>query len=124
MEIKERERRVEVFLYGLFMDEELLRGKGLEPEGGEIAAIDGFALLIGQRAALFPTPGAKRLPKLSTSTYSSVRPIAGCIHADLRKREAIPADCQSLSWQTCRIQRDRHHCALRRTPAALRRECQ
>jgi hypothetical protein len=32
---------------GLFMDEELLRGKGLEPEGGEIAAIDGFALRIG-----------------------------------------------------------------------------
>jgi len=35
MGIKERERRVEVFFYGLFMDEELLRGKGLEPEGGE-----------------------------------------------------------------------------------------
>jgi hypothetical protein len=52
MGIKERERRVEVFFYGLFMDEELLRGKGLEPEGGEIAAIDGFALRIGQRAAL------------------------------------------------------------------------
>jgi hypothetical protein len=48
MGIKERERRVEVFFYGLFMDEELLRGKGLEPEGGEIAAIDGF----GRRAAL------------------------------------------------------------------------
>ena len=44
---------------GLFVDEELLRGKGLEPEGGEIAAIDGFALRIGQRAALVPTPGAK-----------------------------------------------------------------
>ncbi len=42
MGIKERERRVEVFFYGLFMDEELLRGKGLEPE-----------------AALVPTPGAK-----------------------------------------------------------------
>ena len=42
-----------------FMDEELLPGKGLEPEGGEIAAIDGFALRIGQRAALVPTPGAK-----------------------------------------------------------------
>ena len=52
MGIKERERRVEVFFYGLFMDEELRRGKGLEPEGGEIAAIDGFALRIGQRAAL------------------------------------------------------------------------
>jgi hypothetical protein len=52
MGIKEGERRVEVFFYGLSMDEELLRGKGLEPEGGEIAAIDGFALRIGQRAAL------------------------------------------------------------------------
>ena len=59
MGIKERERRVEVFFYGLFMDEELLRGKGLEPEGGEISAFDGFALRIGQRAALVPTPGAK-----------------------------------------------------------------
>jgi hypothetical protein len=55
MGIKERER-VEVFFYDLFMDEELLRGRGLEPEGGEIAAIDGFALRIGQRAALVPTP--------------------------------------------------------------------
>jgi hypothetical protein len=27
--------------------------------GGEIAAIDGFAFRIGQRAALVPTPGAK-----------------------------------------------------------------
>ena len=56
MGIKERERRVEVFFYGLFMDEELLRGKGLEPEGDEIAAIDGFGLRVGQRAALVPTP--------------------------------------------------------------------
>jgi len=54
MGIKERERRVEVFFYGLFMDEELLRRKGLEPEGGEIAAIDGLAFPIGQRAALVP----------------------------------------------------------------------
>jgi len=52
MGLKERERRVEVFFYGLFIDKELLGGKGLEPEGGEIAAIDGFALRIGQRAAL------------------------------------------------------------------------
>jgi hypothetical protein len=64
MGIKERERRVEVFFYGLLMDEELLRGKGLEPEGGEIAAIDGFALRIGQRAALVPTP--RRFASLRT----------------------------------------------------------
>ena len=51
MGIKERERRVEVFFYGLFMDEELLRGNGLEPEGGEIAAIEGFVGLVKRRLA-------------------------------------------------------------------------
>ena len=51
MGIKECERREEVFFYGLFMDEELLRGKCLEPEGGEIAAIDGCAGLVKRRLA-------------------------------------------------------------------------
>jgi len=45
---------VKRFFYGPFMDEELLRGKGFEPKGGEIAAIDGLAFRIGQRAALVP----------------------------------------------------------------------
>src|SRR3990172_8838422 len=52
-------RRAYVFFYGLFMDEELLRSKGLQPEGAECAAVDGFALRIGQRAALVPTPGGR-----------------------------------------------------------------
>ena len=52
-------RRAEVFFYGLFMDEELLRAKGLKPTGAEPAAVDGFALRIGQRAALVPTAGAR-----------------------------------------------------------------
>ena len=52
-------RRVDVFFYGLFMDEELLRAKGLEIEGAELAAVDGLALRIGQRAALVPTPGGR-----------------------------------------------------------------
>lgn len=52
-------RRADVFFYGLFMDEELLRAKGLKPEGAEHVAVDGFALRIGQRAALVPTPGGR-----------------------------------------------------------------
>ena len=47
---------------GLFMDEELLSGKGLEPEGGEIAAIDGFAGLVKRRLAGEPLPA---VPKAS-----------------------------------------------------------
>ena len=52
-------RRADVFFYGLFMDEELLRSKGLKPEGAEHAAVDGLLLRIGQRAALVPTPGGR-----------------------------------------------------------------
>jgi hypothetical protein len=49
-------RRADVFFYGLFMDEDLLRAKGLAPQNVELASVPGFALRIGQRAALVPDP--------------------------------------------------------------------
>jgi len=52
-------RTADVFFYGLFMDQELLRGKGLSPQRADLASVDGFALLIGQRAALVPRPGSR-----------------------------------------------------------------
>ena len=45
-------RRVDVFFYGLFMDPDLLRSKGLQPEAIELGWVSGLALRIGQRAAL------------------------------------------------------------------------
>jgi hypothetical protein len=47
-------RRADVFFYGLFMDQDILRAKGLAPEDPELASVPGFALRIGQRAALVP----------------------------------------------------------------------
>jgi hypothetical protein len=47
-------RRVDAFFYGLFMDADLLRSKGLEPKDPELASVAGFSLRIGQRAALVP----------------------------------------------------------------------
>jgi hypothetical protein len=47
-------RRVDAFFYGLFMDADLLRSKGLEPKHSELASVAGFALRVGQRAALVP----------------------------------------------------------------------
>jgi hypothetical protein len=52
-------RRAEVFFYGLFMDEDILRGKGLTPQDQELAAVDGMALRIGERAALVAAPGKR-----------------------------------------------------------------
>jgi hypothetical protein len=55
----ERVERVEVFFYGLFMDEALLRGKGLSPEDKRVASVEDFRLSIGERATLVRSEGAK-----------------------------------------------------------------
>ena len=47
-------RRVSVFFYGLFMDQELLHAKGLEPLNPRRARVGGWRLRIGDRAALEP----------------------------------------------------------------------
>jgi len=52
-------RNADVFFYGLFMDNELLRAKGLAPGRAELASVDGLSLRIGQRAALVPAPGSR-----------------------------------------------------------------
>ncbi len=41
-----------VFFYGLFMDEDLLAKKGISPSKAEVGFVDGFALRIGERATL------------------------------------------------------------------------
>jgi hypothetical protein len=53
------ERRVDVFFYGLFMDQQLLEAKGVHPTDIRAAVLEGFALRIGARAALVPTPGTR-----------------------------------------------------------------
>ena len=41
-----------VFFYGLFMDEDLLAKKGISSSKAEVGFVDGFALRIGERATL------------------------------------------------------------------------
>jgi len=49
-------RRIEVFFYGLFMDADLLRAKGVDPTNIRPASVPGSALRIGQQATLLPSP--------------------------------------------------------------------
>jgi hypothetical protein len=49
-------RRIGVFFYGLFMDADLLRTKGVSPANVRPASAPGFALRIGQRATLLRNP--------------------------------------------------------------------
>jgi hypothetical protein len=50
--------RISVFFYGLFMDAETLRTKGLEPINVRSGSIRGWELRLGQRAALAAKPGS------------------------------------------------------------------
>lgn len=51
-------RRIAIFFYGLFMDAEALRSKGVDPTNIRRATVRGFSIRIGQRAALVPDAGA------------------------------------------------------------------
>ncbi len=48
-----------VFFYGLFMDEALLRAKGMNPSKPILAFVDGFGLRIGERATLIKSGGER-----------------------------------------------------------------
>lgn len=50
-------RRIDVFFYGLFMDESLLLAKGIKPQHRRLASLENFRLVIGERATLVPGAG-------------------------------------------------------------------
>lgn len=49
-------RKIDVFFYGLFMDEALLRAKGINSPNLRVAFVSGFQLRIGNRSTLVPVP--------------------------------------------------------------------
>ena len=52
-------RRIDVFFYGLFMDEDLLRAKGVTATHLRPASVPGFQLRIGKRATLVPAQSGR-----------------------------------------------------------------
>ncbi|MCO5298305.1 MAG: gamma-glutamylcyclotransferase [Fimbriimonadaceae bacterium] len=66
------ERRVDVFFYGLFMDGNLLRKAGVEPNSPRRAYVDGFALRIGHRATLVPSAGDRAYGMLFALTHQEL----------------------------------------------------
>lgn len=72
MMTEERDGRLEVFFYGLFMDEALLRAKGLNPENRRLASVEDFQLVIGERATLVRREGATVCGVVYTLTRGEV----------------------------------------------------
>ena len=46
---------VDIFFYGLFMDWNMLRQKGLKPQIPRLAKLEGYAIKIGERATIVPS---------------------------------------------------------------------
>lgn len=65
-------RRVDVFFYGLFMDEAILREKGIVPKNRRLASVDNFSLVIGARATLVRRAGRRAYGMLFSLTHAEV----------------------------------------------------
>jgi hypothetical protein len=101
-------RRLSVFFYGLFMDPELLGGKGLQPENARRACVRGMRLRIGERAALEPDPDGVVYGMLFELTHGDIerlyaepsvapyRPEA--VLAEPDKGEPVAALCYNLPF--------------------------
>jgi hypothetical protein len=62
-------RRIDVFFYGLFMDEDLLRAKGVTAIDFRPASILGFELRIGNRATLVPAQSGRVFGFVASLTH-------------------------------------------------------
>jgi hypothetical protein len=84
-------RPIEVFFYGLFMDEELLGRQGIVPTAARPAFVDGFALRIGQRATLVPVAGARAYGMLMALTAVEIAKLYAAPGLERYRPEAVAA---------------------------------
>ena len=100
------DRRVDGFFYGLFMDADILRESRILPERPRRAFVEGFRLLIGQRATLVPVPGARAYGMVFALTHDDLESLYGvpgleqyrpeAVLAQSLEGEALPALCYNL----------------------------
>lgn len=84
-------RRIDLFFYGLFMDEALLREKGMKPENRRIAFVLNFCLVIGARATLVPCPGQTVYGVLFSLTHAEVDALYSEASVSVYRPEAVSA---------------------------------
>ena len=86
-----RARRVQVFFYGLFMDTDLLRARGLEPVNARWAVVQGMRLCIGRRAALDPDPDSVAYGVLVELTHTDIERLYAEPSVAMYRPEAVMA---------------------------------
>ena len=100
------DRRIDGFFYGLFMDRDVLRECQVVAANPRRAYVEGYALRIGRRATLVPTPGARTYGMVFALTHDELdqlytapgleqyRPEAILAHS--MEGDVLPALCYNL----------------------------
>jgi hypothetical protein len=84
-------RRIDVFFYGLFMDDALLREKGINPVNRRMASVENFSLVIGARATLVPYTGRTVHGVLFSLIHTEVDALYAETSASVYRPEAVSA---------------------------------
>jgi hypothetical protein len=84
-------RSIDVFFYGLFMDEALLREKGVKPKHRRVASVENFALVIGERATLVPCEGQTTHGVVFSLTHAEVDALYAEASVSVYRPEAVAA---------------------------------
>lgn len=88
---EEKVRRIDVFFYGLFMDDALLRGKGVNPVNPRVASVENFSLVIGARATLAPRAARTVHGVLFSLTHTEVDALYAEASVSVYRPEAVLA---------------------------------
>jgi hypothetical protein len=100
------DRQIDVFFYGLFMDEDVLRQAGAMPLNARRARVADYTLRIGQRATLVPEQGARAYGMLIALTHGELDRLYGApglegyrpeaVIAYTFEEQAVPSLCYNL----------------------------
>lgn len=83
------DRRIDGFFYGLFMDSDLLRESGVAAENPRRGYADGYALRIGRRATLIPSPGGRAYGMVFALTHRELERLYSAPGLEQYRPEAI-----------------------------------
>lgn len=84
-------RQIDGFYYGLFMDAHVLRQAGTKPSNFRRAYVADFALRIGRRATLVPSPGSRAYGMLISLTHAELDSLYGAPGLEPYRPEAVVA---------------------------------
>ena len=84
-------RKINVFFYGLFMDETLLQAKGIVSPNLRVASVPGFQLRIGARATLVPAPSGRVFGLVASLAHNELERLYSEPSVQAYKPEAVLA---------------------------------